>query len=188
MDLKKILAVSGRPGLYQLIAQSPRGIISESLIDGKRVTLFSHERISTLEEISIFTLESDMRLKDVLRILFEKLEGKPAISHKASANELRTFMEEMVPNYDTERVYNSDIQKLVNWYNTLLEKNLIDNEPDEEEVQETENQEEKTVVKEEVKADKKPKPQPKSSAAKASKSTTSAVPKPTQRKTAPRAK
>jgi len=198
MDLKKILAVSGRPGLYQLIAQSPRGIISESLIDGKRVTLFSHERISTLEEISIFTLESDMNLKDVLRILFEKLEGKPAISHKASANELRTFMEEMVPNYDTERVYNSDIQKLVNWYNMLLEKNLIDNEPDdEEEVQEVENQEEKPVAKEEVKAEKKPKTQAKttatkattkSPAAKASKSTTSAAPKPTQRKTSPRAK
>ena len=188
MDLKKILAVSGRPGLYQLIAQSPRGIISESLIDGKRVTLFSHERISTLEEISIFTLESDMRLKDVLRILFEKLEGKQAISHKASANELRNFMEEMVPNYDAERVYNSDIQKLVHWYNILLEKNLIDNEPDEEELQETENQEEKPVAKEEVKVEKKPKPQPKSPASKAQKATTSAAPKPTQRKTSPRAK
>jgi len=187
MDLKKILAVSGRPGLYQMIAQSPRGIVSESLLDGKRVTLFSHERISTLEEISIFTTENDMRLKDVLRILFEKLEGKPAISHKSSANELRNFMEEMVPDYDAERVYNSDIQKLVNWYNLLLEKNLIDNEPDEEETQETENQEEKPVVKEEVKTEKKPKPQPKSQASKAQK-TTSAAPKPTQRKTSPRAK
>ena len=191
MDLKKILAVSGRPGLYQLIAQSSRGMVAESLIDGKRVTLFSHERISALEEISIFTHENDMRLKDVFRILFQKLEEKPAISHKASANELRNFMEEMVPNYDAERVYNSDIQKLVNWYNMLLEKNLIDNEPDEEELQESENQEVKPVAKEEVKeakADKKPKPQPKSPTSKTQKSTASAVPKPTQRKTAPRAK
>jgi len=188
MDLKKILAVSGRPGLYLMIAQSPRGIVSESLIDGKRVTLFSHERISVLEEISIFTHESDMRLKDVLKILFKKLEGKPTISHKSSGNELRIFMEEMIPNYDAERVYNSDIQKLVHWYNLLVEKNLIDDEPDEEEVQESEKQEEKAVVKEEVKAEKKPKPQPKSPASKAQKATTSAAPKPTQRKTSPRAK
>jgi len=188
MDLKKIIAVSGHPGLYQVIAQSPKGTIAESLLDGKKVTLFAHERMSTLEEISIFTTENDMRLKDVLRILFEKLEGKPAISHKASGNELRTFMEQMLPNYDAERVYNSDIQKLVNWYNLLLEKNLIDNEPDEEEQQEAEKQEEKPVVKEEVKTEKKPKPQPKSSASKIQKTTTSAAPKPAQRKTSPRAK
>jgi DNA primase len=188
MDLKKILVVSGRPGLYQLIAQSPRGIVSESLLDGKRVTLFSHERISALEEISIFTTEDDLRLKDVLRILFEKLEGKPAISHKSSANELRNFMEEMVPNYDADRVYNSDIQKLVNWYNLLLEKNLIDNEPDEEEQQEADKQEDKPVVKEESKMEKKPKPQPKTPASKTQKSSASAAPKPTQRKTSPRAK
>jgi hypothetical protein len=188
MELKKILSVSGRPGLYQLIAQSSRGIVSESLLDGKRVTLFSHERISTLEEISIFTHENDMRLKDVLRIIFEKLEGKPAISHKSSGNELRTFMKQMLPDYDAERVYNSDIQKLVNWYNLLLEKNLIDNEPDEEEPQEAENQEEKPAVKEEVKTEKKPKPQPKSPASKTQKSSASAAPKPTQRKTSPRAK
>jgi len=72
MDLKKILAVSGRPGLYQSIGQSPRGIVAESLLDGKKVTLFSHERISALEEISIFTYEDDMRLKDVLKTRRQK--------------------------------------------------------------------------------------------------------------------
>lgn len=187
MDFKKIIAVSGRPGLYQIIAQSPRGVVAECLLDGKKVTLFTHERMSALEEISIFTTESDMSLKDVMRILFEKLEGKPAISHKSSGNELRTFMEQMLPNYDAERVYNSDIQKLVNWYNLLLEKNLIDNEPDEEE-QGAEKQEEKPIVKDEVKTEKKPKPQPKTSASKTQKSSASAAPKPTQRKTSPRAK
>jgi len=187
MDLKKILAVSGRPGLYQTIAHSPRGIVAESLIDGKRVTLFSHERISALEDISIFTHEEDMKLKDVLKIIFEKLEGQPAISPKSSANELRTFMEEMLPNYDAERVYDSDLKRLVSWYNLLLEKNLIDNQPDEEETQESESQEEKHVVKEETKPEKKPKPQPKSPSSKTQK-TTSAAPKPTQRKTSPRAK
>jgi len=188
MELKKILTVSGRPGLYQLIGQSPRGVVSESLLDGKRVTLFSHERISTLEEISIFTTENDMHLKDVLKILFQKLEGKPAISPKSSANELRNFMEEMLPNYDADRVYNSDIQKLVSWYNLLLEKNLIDNEPDEEEQQNSEKQEDKHIGKEDVKTEKKPKPQSKTSSAKTQKSATSAAPKPTQRKTSPRAK
>jgi len=188
MDLKKILAVSGRPGLYQSIGQSPRGIVAESLLDGKKVTLFSHERISALEEISIFTHEEDMRLKDVLKTIFGKLEGKPAISHKASGNELRTFMTEMLPNYDAERVYDSDIKRLVGWYNLLLEKNLVDNEPDEEEPQDAENQEEKPIVKEEAKTEKKPKPQPKSPASKTQKASAPAAPKPTQRKTSPRAK
>ena len=188
MDLKKILAVSGRPGLYQLIAQSPKGIVAESFLDGKRVTLFSHERINALEEISIFTHDNDMRLKDVLKTIFEKLEGELAISHKSSSNELRTFMAEMIPNYDAERVYESDIKRLVGWYNLLVEKSLIDNEPDEEEIQEAEKHEDKHIVKEETKTEKKPKPQSKSSASKTQKATTSAAPKPTQRKTSPRAK
>ncbi|MCL2041016.1 MAG: DUF5606 domain-containing protein [Bacteroidales bacterium] len=189
MDLKKILAVSGRPGLYQSIGQSPRGIVAESLLDGKKVTLFSHERISALEEISIFTHEDDVKLKDVLKIIFQKLEGKPALSPKSSGNELRTFMAEMLPDYDAERVYDSDIKRLVSWYNLLLEKNLVDNEPDEEqEAQDADNQEDKSAVKEETKTEKKPKPQPKSPTSKASKATTSAAPKPTQRKTSPRAK
>jgi hypothetical protein len=188
MDLKKILAVSGRPGLYQTIAHSPRGIVAESLLDGKRVTLFSHERISALDDISIFTHENDLSLKDVLRTIFEKLEGQPAISPKSSANELRTFMEQMLPDYDAERVYDSDIKRLVGWYNLLLEKNLVDNQPDEEDPQESEKQEEKPVVKEETKTEKKPKPQPKSPTSKTQKTTTSAAPKPTQRKTSPRAK
>jgi len=188
MDLKKILSVSGRPGLYQTIGHSPRGIVAESLIDGKRVTLFSHERISTLEDISIFTTEEDISLKAVLKIIFEKLEGQSAISPKSSANELRLFMEKMIPNYDAERVYDSDLKRLVSWYNLLLEKNLIDNQPDEEETQEAENQEEKHTVKEEPKAEKKPKPKPKSPVSRTQKTSTSAAPKPTQRKTSPRAK
>lgn len=188
MDLSKILAVSGRPGLYKMISQSPRGIVAEALTDGKKVTIFTHERISALEEISIFTIESDVRLKDVFRTIFEKLDGKPAISHKSSADELRKFMEEMLPDYDPERVYNSDIQKLVNWYNLLVDKNLIDLEPDEEPEAETaEKATEEKPAKAEVKTEKKPKPEAKSAPA-AKKTSAPAAAKPTQRKTSPRSK
>lgn len=193
MDLTKILAVSGRPGLYRLVSQASRGIIAEAITDGKKVTIFSTERISTLGEISIFTVENDVPLKEVFRTIFEKLEGKPAISHKSSANELRKFMEEMLPNYDEDRVYNSDIQKLINWYNLLVDKGLIDLEPDaeeesaKEEVAEEGEKEVKKEPKKEVKAEKKPKPEGKPTPA-AKKQAAPAAAKPTQRKTSPRAK
>lgn len=192
MDLTKILAVSGRPGLYKMISQSPRGIVAEGLADGKKITIFAHERISALEEISIFTIESDVRLKEVFRNIFEKTEGKPAISHKSPADELRKFMEEILPDYDPERVYNSDIQKLVNWYNLLVDKGLIDLEPDEE--PETEKPEEtteekpaKAEAKAEKKTEKKPKPEPKKAPA-AKQTAAPAGAKPAQRKTSPRSK
>jgi hypothetical protein len=192
MDLTKILAVSGHPGLYRLIGQSPKGMVAESLLTEKKITLFAHERISALEEISIFTTENDLHLKDALKILFEKLEGKPAISHKSSANELKLFMENMIPNYDQERVYNSDIQKLISWYNLLLEKQLLDFSAEEEQQQEEQPvvEEDKKQDKKTVKTEKKVKaPQSKSTVAKTTKTTAPSAPKqPSQRKTSPRAK
>ncbi|MDR0364777.1 MAG: DUF5606 domain-containing protein [Bacteroidales bacterium] len=192
MDLTKILAVSGRPGLYKMISQSPRGIVAEALTDGKKVTIFTHERISALEEISIFTVESDAPLKQVFRNIFEKLEGKQAISHKSSSSELRKFMKEALPDYDQDRVYNSDIQKLVNWYNLLVDKNLLDLEPDEapEEDKPEEAVEEKSVkseVKAEKKTEKKPKPAPQKKS-EAKKTSAPVTAKPAQRKTSPKTK
>lgn len=126
MDLSKILAISGKPGLYQSIAQTKTGVIVESLIDGKRFPAFSHERISSLAEISVFTEGEDIPLKTVLKSVYEKYQGGKAIDHKASGSQLQAFMEEVVPDYDKERVYSSDIKKLVMWYNLLVEKNLLD--------------------------------------------------------------
>lgn len=126
MDLSKILAISGKPGLYRNIAQTKTGVVVESLIDGKRFPAFGHERISSLAEISIFTTGEDVSLKTVLKKISDKYEGQKVLDHKASGAELRDFMDEILPDYDKERVYSSDIKKLVMWYNLLVEKGLLD--------------------------------------------------------------
>ncbi|MCB2222112.1 MAG: DUF5606 domain-containing protein [Bacteroidetes bacterium] len=131
MDLSKILAISGKPGLYKMLAQTKNGLVVESIPDGKKFTAFTHERISTLEEISIYTEDEDKPLKDVLKAMFEKLDGKAAPSRKSDNEELKTFFEEVIPNYDKENVYVSDIRKVVNWYNILQENDMLSFEEEE---------------------------------------------------------
>ncbi len=131
MELSKILAITGRPGLYKMLAQTKNGLVVESLLDGKRLTAFSHERISSLEEISIFTTDEDLPLKDILKKIFDKQNGEIAISHKSDGKELKAFFIEAVPNYDEENVYVSDIKKVIQWYNLLQEHNLLEFEEEE---------------------------------------------------------
>lgn len=131
MELSKILAITGRPGLYKMLAQTKNGLVVESLLDGKRLTAFSHERISSLEEISIFTTDEDLPLKDVLKKIYDKQNGEKAISHKSDAKELKEFFKEAVPNYDEENVYASDIKKVIQWYNLLQEHNMLEFEDEE---------------------------------------------------------
>ncbi len=131
MDLSKILSFSGKPGLYETLAQTKNGLVVESLTDGKKFTAFSHEKISSMEEISIYTTDEDRPLKEILKTIFEKQNGEKVLSHKSSATELKTFFKEMVPDYDEDNVYISDIKKVVNWYNTLVEHKLLDFEEDE---------------------------------------------------------
>jgi hypothetical protein len=126
MDLSKILAIAGKNGLFKVVSQAKNAVIVESLTDGKRFPAFGHEKISSLEEISVFTTGDDMALKDVLKAIHEKLQGKPAIDHKSDNNALKKFFLEMVPTFDQERVYVSDIKKMVSWYNTLLGHDLLD--------------------------------------------------------------
>lgn len=126
MELSKILSIAGKPGLFKMVSQSKSGLVVESLLDGKRIPAFSHERISSLEEISIFTETDDVPLRDILIDIFKKEDGKKTISHKSSANELKALLESVLPDYDKERVYVSDIKKLISWYNILAENNLID--------------------------------------------------------------
>ena len=150
MDLSKILSIAGKPGLFQMVSQSKSGLIVESLTDGRRIPAFTHERISSLEEISIFTETDDVPLKDVFVEIFKKEDGKKTISHKSSAKELKTLLASVLPDYDEDRVYVSDIKKLINWYNQLVDKNLIDleKEGEEKEGEATEVAEEKETVKE----------------------------------------
>lgn len=126
MDLSKILAISGKPGLYKLIAQSKSSMIVESFTDGKRFPAFPHERISSLAEISVFTTSEDLPLKAVLKRIADKTVGTQAISSKAENDELKIFFEEIVPEYDKDRVYISDMKKIVMWYNLLQEHDMLD--------------------------------------------------------------
>ncbi len=126
MDLSKILAISGRHGLFKMINQTKNGIIVESLTDGKRSTAFAHERISSLEEISIFTTGEDMPLKDIFKKIHEKLEGGTVIDPRSENINLKEYFAELVPEYDQDRVYASDIKKLLTWYITLAELKMLD--------------------------------------------------------------
>ncbi len=135
MDLKEIMAISGKPGLYKMIAQTKTGMVVESLLDGKRFTAFAHERISSLEEISIYTEDEDMTLYDVFKAIFEKEGGKASIDHKAPGNELKAYLLEFVPNYDQERVYKSDIKKIIMWYNILADNEMLEFTEEEEEAE-----------------------------------------------------
>ena len=126
MDLSKILSISGKPGLFKVISQLKNAVLVESLIDKKRFPAFAHEKISSLKEISVFTTGEDKPLKDVLKTMHDKFEGKTAIVTKVDDKSLKTFFLEVVPDYDSERVYISDIKKIINWYNLLTENNMLD--------------------------------------------------------------
>jgi hypothetical protein len=125
MDLSKILAISGKNGLFKVVSQSKTGLIVESLSDGKKLPVFASDRSSSLDDISIFTYSEDLPLKVILLRIFEKEEGKPALDAKSKPEELKAYFEGIVPEYDKERVYQSDIKKLISWYNLLVEKDLI---------------------------------------------------------------
>ncbi len=129
MDLKKIISITGRPGLYKHIGQGRNKIIVESLTDGKRSGAFSTERMSTLADISVYTEKGEIQLTKILQTMFEKEnQSKVQISPKASNEELAAYFENIQPDYDKDRVYPSDIKKIIKWYNLLTEKGLIDAE------------------------------------------------------------
>ncbi len=140
MDLSKILSISGKPGLFTLISQAKSGALIESLLDGKRQTAFANAKISSLQDISIFTIDDDIPLVKVFQEIYKKEDGKDCIDPKSDSKKLIAYMSEVVPNFDSERVYVSDMKKLFTWYNLLNSKGLIDLK--EENEAETENQSE----------------------------------------------
>ncbi|NVK63956.1 MAG: DUF5606 domain-containing protein [Flavobacteriales bacterium] len=157
MDLSGIISISGRPGLYKVIAQGKNSIIVESITEKKRFPAYATDRISALEDISIYTYEGDRPLKEIFADIYEKQDGKEAPSHKEDMTILLEFVSEIIPNYDEERVYPSDIKKLIQWYNMLLKSGNL--EPSEEEAEEETTpeakEEEATEKKEEKKETKK---------------------------------
>lgn len=142
MKLSEILSISGKSGLYVLVSRSKSGVIVESISDKKRFPAFATDRISSLEEISMFTYEKDVPLKDVLKSIYDKENGGKAIDPKSDAKLLKEYMEAILPEFDRDRVYVSDMKKLFTWYNLLQENNMIDFSATEE-VEETPVSEEK---------------------------------------------
>jgi hypothetical protein len=128
MNLEKILAISGKPGLYVLKVQTRTGFVAESLTDGKKITVNLKSNVSLLSEISIYTYEGEKPLTEVMgRIAVKENKGE-AISHKEDNAKLAAYFKEILPEYDEERVYPSDIKKIVNWYNMLQAKGLVTDE------------------------------------------------------------
>ena len=128
MNLEKILAISGMPGIYALKMQTRTGFVAESIVDGKRVTVGLRSNVSLLTEISIYTYEAEKPLAEVMRAIANKEDNGPAISHKEDNAVLVSYFKEIMPNYDEERVYPSDIKKVINWYNILQSKGLVSKE------------------------------------------------------------
>ena len=125
MNLEKILAVSGKPGLYALKVQTRTGFVAESLIDGKKITVSLKSNVSLLSEISIYTHDGEKPLTEVFQRIATKENKGQAISHKEDNAKLAAYFKEILPDYDEERVYPSDIKKVLNWYNTLQSKGLV---------------------------------------------------------------
>lgn len=127
MDLSKIVSISGKSGLYLVKSQAVGRLIVESVIDGKCTPAFAHNRMSSLEEISIFSTDEDRPLKDVFKMIHEKMGDKVDFDYKkATPEQLREKFAFVMPDYDEEAVYPSDMKKVFAWYQMLMDKNLLD--------------------------------------------------------------
>jgi hypothetical protein len=136
MDLTKIVSISGKPGLYQVTGQGKNSVVVESLIDGKRFPAFAQDKMSSLEEISIFTTNEDLPLKEVFRAIDEKMgETLDFDVKKISGEQLKEKFALVVPDYDVDAVYTSDMKKVFTWYQLLSDKKLLDFTETEEETE-----------------------------------------------------
>lgn len=124
MEFNKIIAVTGKPGLFEVVSQTKTGVIVASLNDKKRFPITSTQNISMLENIAIYTYEEEVLLLNIFKKIFEKEAGKESISHKESGNKLKNYFSEILPEYDEERVYASNIKKIIQWYNILVNAGL----------------------------------------------------------------
>ena len=127
MSLDKVISISGKPGLYKLITQTRGGFVAESLMDNKRISVSVQNNVSVLSEIAIYTLTEEVPLREVLEKIKKKEDGKPAsVKPKDSKDKLEEYFFEVLPDYDEDRVYASDIKKVVQWYNLLQSNNMLD--------------------------------------------------------------
>ncbi len=125
MSLDKVLSISGKPGLYELKVQTRTGFIAESMVDGKRSTIGLKHNVSLLSEISMYTYGGEVKLFDVFKSIATKENNGQAISHKEDNSVLVEYFREIMPEFDEERVYVSDIKKVLTWYNILQNKGMF---------------------------------------------------------------
>jgi hypothetical protein len=131
--LKDILAISGQPGLFKMISKGNNSVIVESLLTGKRFPAYSSSKITSLEDIAIFTHTGEIPLKDVLKKISENEDSIKTVDPKSSSSDLKNFFKQLLPDYDDLRVYVSDIKKVVSWYFLLKEKELLNFEENQDE-------------------------------------------------------
>jgi len=144
MGLEKILSISGKPGLYELTAQTRGGFVAKSITEGNKISVNVRHNVSLLSEIAVYTYTEEVPLGTVFQKMFEKEDGKAAIDHKASKKELESYFAEVLPDYDVDRVYQSDIKKIIQWYNLLVTNGFTDFSKEE---KETDKPEEAAAVK-----------------------------------------
>jgi hypothetical protein len=125
MSIQKILAISGKPGLFELKVQTRSGFVAESLLDGKKITVGLRSNVSLLSEIAVYTYTEEIKLVEVFKAIATKESDGPAISHKETENNLKSYFREILPEFDEDRVYASDIKKIINWYNILQPKGFV---------------------------------------------------------------
>ena len=135
--LKEILAITGKPGLYKLVSRGNNMLIVESMVDGKRMQTYARDKIVALSDVSMFTNADDVALWQVLTNAGKKEGLKPTSidAKKASNAELQAWFDEVLPDWDRDRVYPSDIRKLIQWYNILVKAGITDFQPKEEEAE-----------------------------------------------------
>lgn len=141
--LSGVISISGKPGLYKVITQTKNGLIVESVVDGRRIPVYPSDQVSSVEDISVYTQEDDVPLTEIFEKMYEATGGKESIDHKSAPEELRSTFAGIVPDYDEERVYNSDLKKLFQWFNILVRADLLGKTPVKTDDEETKEEPEK---------------------------------------------
>ena len=159
MNLEKVLSISGKPGLYELKLQTRSGFVAESLSDGKKISVSLKNNVSLLSEISMYTYTEEKPLAEIMRtIAIKENEGPTAVSHKEDTAKLIAYFKEILPDYDADRVYASDIKKVLNWYGILQAKGMVSRiEPSDDKIENVEETKEQVVEKVKAKKEVKPK-------------------------------
>jgi hypothetical protein len=147
MDLKKVLTISGQPDLFEVISNTHKGVIVESIVTKKRSQAFAQQRVNSLADIAVFTEVGEIPLKDVFVKIYKKENGKNTLEHKDSPDKIKSYFEEILPDYNREKVMFSAMKRIIKWYNVLNENGFIDDK-EEEKAENVENTETENKIEE----------------------------------------